>query len=267
MDARQAELWSRLQTFEIDPPGVALPFAARLARECGWSGRFARQVVDEYRRFLLLAVTAGHPVTPSEEVDQAWHLHLAFSRSYWEELCPRVLGRALHHGPTQGGAEEDRKFRGWYAATLASYARVFGSPPPPAVWPAPERRFADATRFRRIDARAFVLLPRRGLVAGGAALLGLTGASCAVGDSGVRVLLVLATLGAIAFLWLVVRAVEASSSRARPERRAGGTGADAGGGCGPVGCGAERGSSSGDSGCGASGCGSGGCGGGGCGGD
>jgi hypothetical protein len=34
-----------------------------------------------------------HIVTPSEQVDQVWHLHLTYTRSYWDEFCPNVLGQ------------------------------------------------------------------------------------------------------------------------------------------------------------------------------
>ncbi len=49
---------------------------------------------DEYRRFAFLAATAGHPVTPSDAVDQAWHLHLTYSRDYWDRFCP-LLGNLV----------------------------------------------------------------------------------------------------------------------------------------------------------------------------
>ena len=65
------ELLLRLDAFELDEPGVAFPFSARLAHENGWSRGFARRVIAEYKRFVWLALRAGHPVTPSEEVDEA----------------------------------------------------------------------------------------------------------------------------------------------------------------------------------------------------
>lgn len=77
-------------------------------------------MVDEYRRFAFLAIEAGHPVTPSEEVDQAWHL--TYTRSYWQRFCGETLKCELHHEPTQGGPAEGRKFHDWYSRTLESYA-------------------------------------------------------------------------------------------------------------------------------------------------
>src|SRR6185436_12357785 len=103
MRADHVELWRAIESFQIGPPDCDLPFGARLARENGWSLPFAARVIAEYKRFVFLAATAPHPVTPSDSVDQAWHLHLLYSESYWSELCGQVLRRPLHHGPTRGG--------------------------------------------------------------------------------------------------------------------------------------------------------------------
>jgi hypothetical protein len=143
------ELRARLQAFSPDEPGVVFPFSARLARESGWTRAFAERVVEEYRRFLYLAMTAGHPVTPSVEVDQAWHQHLTYTRSYWDDLCGRVLGRPLHHEPTKGGRAEGDKFVDWYARTLDSYRAAFGHQPPRDIWPTPAERFAKEAQIGR----------------------------------------------------------------------------------------------------------------------
>lgn len=150
---QQRELWTRLQGFDLDEPGASLDFSKRLARENGWTHDFAKRVVEEYKRFLFLAMSAGHPVTPSDEVDQAWHLHLVYTRSYWNELCADVLRRPLHHGPTRGGAQEGAKFGEWYAKTRASYAHFFGHAAPLDIWPNAVVRFGDAPHFRRVNAR------------------------------------------------------------------------------------------------------------------
>lgn len=155
-------LRSRLEGFEIDEPGVSLPFSARLARENGWTLAFAGRVVREYKRFLFLTASAGHPVTPSEEVDQAWHLHMVYTRSYWDRLCGEVLGRPLHHDPTEGGAAEGMKFRDWYARTLESYRIHFGENPPGDIWPGVEKRFARAGEAQWVDRSRYWLVPRPG---------------------------------------------------------------------------------------------------------
>lgn len=110
-------LWHRLCAHDFNASASAMTLRDRLARDNGWTTHYADRVLDEYRRFAYLAVTAGHPVTPSEDVDQAWHLHLLYTRDYWEHYCPEVLGQTLHHGPTRGGTDEDLKFVDWYGRT------------------------------------------------------------------------------------------------------------------------------------------------------
>ncbi len=83
-----AELQARLSAYVIGPATATFSFDQRLARENRWPLKFAARVVGEYKRFCFLAVTAGHDVTPSDAVDQAWHLHLTYSRDYWQRFCP-----------------------------------------------------------------------------------------------------------------------------------------------------------------------------------
>ena len=157
--AASSALWASLLALDLDG-GAALSFSKRLARDNNWPLAFAQRTVLEYKRFVYLAATCGHPVTPSDEVDQAWHLHLVYTRSYWDELCDGILGFRLHHGPTKGGAAEGQKFGDWYARTLASYRAAFGQEPPPDVWPPAAVRFGDAPYFRRVNLRRHWLLPR-----------------------------------------------------------------------------------------------------------
>ena len=77
------ELWNKLNDFQIDDRRAAFRFTDRLAQENGWSKAFARRAVDEYKKFIYLTATGATPVTPSDVVDQVWHLHLTFTRSYW----------------------------------------------------------------------------------------------------------------------------------------------------------------------------------------
>ena len=153
-------LLRRLAEFELDDPHASLPFTARLAREQRWTLAFSARSVVEYKRFIALAVLAGHPVTPSEEVDQVWHLHLVYTRSYWQEMCADLLDREIHHGPTRGGLSENEKFTDWYAKTLASYEALFGNSPPADIWPAPVDRFRDAGAGIWVNSAKFWLVPK-----------------------------------------------------------------------------------------------------------
>jgi uncharacterized protein (TIGR04222 family) len=157
--AAQSDLWARLVALDLDGQAT-FSFSKRLARDNGWSLAFAQRVVLEYKKFVYLAATCGHPVTPSDEVDQAWHLHLVYTRLYWDDLCGRVLGFALHHGPTKGGAAEGHKFQDWYAATRQSYQAAFEEAPPADIWPSAAVRFGEAPHFRRVNMRSNWLLPK-----------------------------------------------------------------------------------------------------------
>ena len=160
MNAFQQSLYEQLMQFEIDEPGVELTFARRLARENGWSVPYAQRVIREYKRFLYLAMQAGHVVTPSQQVDQAWHLHLTYTRSYWERLCREVLGRPLHHGPTKGGSEEQQKYRDLYQQTLASYRQCFGSEPPSDIWSEVDTRFGDDLHHLAVNTKQYWIIPK-----------------------------------------------------------------------------------------------------------
>ena len=151
------ELWRRIAHFQIDSGRERLSFLARLARDNGWTLAYAGGALQEYKRFCFLAVSAGHPVTPSDEVDQVWHLHLLYTRSYWGEFCRKALQTELHHGPTEGGGAEREKFTDWYTRTLESYERAFGTAPPRAYWPTPGERMAGI-RFERVDRDRFWVL-------------------------------------------------------------------------------------------------------------
>ncbi len=102
MTAQQQRLWQQIRDFGLDDPGAAFTFSERLARENGWSLTYSLRAVAEYKKFMFLLCTLPHPLTPSEPVDQVWHLHLIYTQSYWIDFCERTLGRLIHHHPTQG---------------------------------------------------------------------------------------------------------------------------------------------------------------------
>ena len=90
----------------------------------------------------MLTQVAGTPVCPSDDVDQAWHLHITRTADY-ERFCREVPGRFLHHHPAESGADEQQRHRAMYASTLSQYRRAFRASPPPDIWPGVERRFAE----------------------------------------------------------------------------------------------------------------------------
>jgi hypothetical protein len=70
MNAEDQSIWNRLKAFHIGDETAIFGFEHRLARENGWNVDFAERVIEEYKRFMFLAVRSGHRVTPSEEIDQ-----------------------------------------------------------------------------------------------------------------------------------------------------------------------------------------------------
>ncbi|EGF90485.1 hypothetical protein ABI_35080 [Asticcacaulis biprosthecium C19] len=134
-------LWQALNAYDLDAADAELPFSRRLARDNNWSHAHAQATVEEYKRFIYLVCVSGTVLTPSEDVDQAWHLHLIYTRDYWDRFCDQTLGRKIHHGPTQGGAAEDSKYLDAYRRTLSLYETDFGTPPPASIWPDPVKRF------------------------------------------------------------------------------------------------------------------------------
>lgn len=143
-------IWDKIKSFELDDPEASLAFTDRLARENGWTLDFSVQAIEEYKKFITLLCIATHPLTPSDQIDQVWHLHLLYTESYWIDFCQNTIGRQIHHGPTKGGKHEGDKFTDWYEKTKQLYETVFSSKPPEAFWPSSKIRFSDIV-FQRIN--------------------------------------------------------------------------------------------------------------------
>lgn len=252
-------LWARIESVRFDDVDAEFPFSARLARDNGWSRAFALRVVEEYRRFAYLAMRAGHEVTPSDEVDQAWHLHLTYTRHYWGAFTD-ALGAPLHHGPTAGGDNERARYADNYEATLRAYEAAFAERPPVDIWPAAHRRFAEAAHMRRISMRRNVVIRRGAFVAPLATLAGLGALSTALAakaqESGASDLPPAVPIFAVIAIAIVIVALIAAAGGGKRK------GKDGSGCAGYYGASDTGGRGGGkdatDGGCGASGCGGGG---------
>ena len=173
MQSDHAALWDRLEAFEFSPGVTDLPFARRLARENRWTEPFALRAIQEYKKFCFLAVTTGQEVTPSDAVDQVWHLHLTYSRSYWDRFCPETLRCPLHHGPTGGSSADQTRYYRQYADTLRLYEEGFGETPPEDIWPDAKRRFLiDPYAFRVNPADVFMIPRHLGYIGGAMVVFG-----------------------------------------------------------------------------------------------
>ena len=129
------DLWARIRGFPIDDPDAVIKFSDKLAMENNWSAGFTRRAIEEYKRFIFLCSISPTGASPSEVVDEVWHLHLTYTRNYWNEFCRQTIGKEIHHHPSKGGASEKERFQNWYKETIELYRDVFGESPPIDIWP------------------------------------------------------------------------------------------------------------------------------------
>lgn len=159
MTETQKETWQKIEHFEIDDINSSFTFTDRLARENDWSLDYSLRVVLEYKKFIFLISIADFALTPSDQVDQAWHLHLLYTVSYWEDLCENTIKRKIHHGPTKG-KEEKLSFKDNYLKTLEYYSVIFGEKPPRDIWEDSEKRFRQL-KFTRVNRHENWVIPKR----------------------------------------------------------------------------------------------------------
>jgi hypothetical protein len=159
MTAEQAATWQRICEHHFDALGATFPFSSRLASETGWTLEYTFRVLAEYKRFAFLAKYAGHTVSPSHDIDEAWHLHLIYTRAYWQVFCCEVLGYELHHEPSTGGQAESDLYEGCYEQTLASYERFFGESPPTDIWP-PTGQHLEGDKLSTKVRQNYILIKR-----------------------------------------------------------------------------------------------------------
>lgn len=159
MNQDEKQLWDRINSFRFDEPGTVLTFEKRLSRENGWDLNYTQDVIEEYKKFIFLCCISDSPITPSDQVDQAWHLHMIYTKSYWIDFCKNTLGQEIHHNPTKGGNSEQTKFKDLYAHTFLLYHEKFETPAPGNIWLNSEKRFSEI-HFQRINTNAFWIIKK-----------------------------------------------------------------------------------------------------------
>ena len=160
LELKQANLYQRLQEYQLDDPAHEFGFTRHLRKNHGWSKQYAARAIAEYKKFLYLTIVAEHQIVPSDPVDQVWHAHLLVTQSYWEDFCPNVLGQTLHHHPARGGHKERAEFHKLYLQTIESYRKYFGSPPVD-LWAPPFRRFGTDLRGQRVNRLENWIIPKK----------------------------------------------------------------------------------------------------------
>jgi hypothetical protein len=136
-----AELRARIEAFPL-PDGTVeerrfgrtsaqvVPFDELLQDRLRIASTDADKLVREYRRFLTLKALTGEDLTPSDIIDQVWHIHMEFPEAY-AAFCRKAAGRDITH-KTGLPKKETRRL---YAHTRDLYRQVFGERPPFSVWP------------------------------------------------------------------------------------------------------------------------------------
>jgi uncharacterized protein (TIGR04222 family) len=160
MNSKQTDLYHRLQNFQLDDLTDEFGFTHHLIKNQGWTIDYAIRAIEEYKKFTFLAVFADHQVVPSDQVDQVWHAHILCTKSYWEEFCPIVLQKNLHHHQARGGKEERARFHQLYLKTIESYRYFFGEPPV-ELWSPAHLRFGAEIKQQRVNLASYWIIPKK----------------------------------------------------------------------------------------------------------
>lgn len=159
MPTDKEKFWEKIRYFQFDEPGDSYKFADRLASENRWKHSFAVGAVEEYKKFIFLLCFSKNPLTPSDEVEQVWRMHLLYTKNYWTLWCKETLEKEIHYSPPKGGGRTTAQYFEFYKETLESYKEFFAQNPPAKFWPEPDIRFSFA-QFSRVDLYKYWLLPK-----------------------------------------------------------------------------------------------------------
>lgn len=206
---KNKQLWDAIDAFELDEPNVPRTFTKRLAEDNNWTHSYAKAVADEYKKFMYLACIME--VTPSKSIDEAWHLHLQYTRSYWKDFCGTVLGKEIHHNPGNGTDSDDTKYKNVYLETLEAYKVEFGVVPPNNVWGIDKEIIRDEkiiTDNRRRSSKFGKLI---GLVTGISSLVMMT--------SGTAILVILGIIGSAGLVFYIIYRALSSGSNGSSRRK------------------------------------------------
>jgi hypothetical protein len=158
MTATEQKLYTKICNFKLDETEGEFPFSAKLAWEYQWNGIYTFRAIQEYKKFVFLAMVTDHVVSPSAIVDRVWHLHLLYTHSYWDKFCGELLGKPLHHNPSLGGKQESLKYYHLYQQTIEIYQRYFGDPPAD-IWHHPGSR-SEKISGQWIDRDRYWVIPK-----------------------------------------------------------------------------------------------------------
>jgi hypothetical protein len=145
------ELWLRIKGYHFEhivPPNMwnkiaemfggtdasTKAFADKISRKHNCSISYALKAVNEYKKFLYLAVISDFHVTPSQAIDKVWHEHILFTQAYGI-FCKEIIEYNLNHHPELIPMEEQTAiYHAQYLSTIELYIKEFGILPPTIIW-------------------------------------------------------------------------------------------------------------------------------------
>ncbi len=127
-------LWQNIQDFAMDDANALFPFSKKLAKEQNWSNAFTLKAINEYKKFMYLCCISPTGASPSKIVDEVWHLHLTYTKNYWEDFCGIVLHKKIHHNPSNGSIGDYNKYQNLEKSTMLLYEKEFELKAPSEIW-------------------------------------------------------------------------------------------------------------------------------------
>jgi hypothetical protein len=133
-DIVQPDMWEKITELFGGTDACTKAFADKISRKHACSKRYALKAVEEYKKFLYLAVISDFHVTPSQAIDKVWHEHILFTKGY-RTFCDEVIAYNLHHHPELVPIEEQTEiYHAQYISTIELYIQEFGILPPKSIW-------------------------------------------------------------------------------------------------------------------------------------
>lgn len=130
---KDRKLWHRLEGYSFHERPLTRSLVDRLHAETGHSIDVCYTLVEEYRRFMYLTGSTGETLAPSPIVDVVWKMHVQDEKAYFEDFCPRILGRIMKRPDVSLPFMDDPA----YGRTLDHYADEFGRAQV-QFWPDPD---------------------------------------------------------------------------------------------------------------------------------
>lgn len=151
-------VWNKLTDFPFDAPNLLETFPERLANSKGWTKEYTAEVINEYKRFLLLTVFDRNSyLVPPPDVDLAWVIHQNYYPLVYEEICSTILNRNLKRASKElampfsnSGSNSTRyhkKIADYYDFTRSRYFEAFLCEPPTQIWTDVRRNYDQQVEF------------------------------------------------------------------------------------------------------------------------